>query len=137
SPYSTRSACGFNPLYIDLSQLPGATEWTNEGRASLEHARAAPTVEYERVFPLKAAALERAFARFTSDADTADFERFSQEQAGWLDTFSLFAAISESQQHRAWWEWPVALARREAPALARARVEHARRIRFHAWLQWV
>src|SRR5256885_1179344 len=35
SPYSTRSAFGFNPLYIDLTQLPGATDFTAEERASL------------------------------------------------------------------------------------------------------
>src|SRR6185295_5889097 len=86
SPYSTRSAFGFNPLYIDLSQLPGAMDFSAEERASLEAARAARTVQYDRVFPLKAAALERAFAHFESHGDATELERFRQEQSAWLET---------------------------------------------------
>jgi 4-alpha-glucanotransferase len=137
SPYSTRSAFGFNPLYIDLSQLPGGTDFTSEEKASLEAARAAPAVQYDRVFPLKAAALERAFTRFESEGDSGDFDRFSKEQRDWLETFALFAALSEVHLHKAWWEWPSGLARREPAALDEARRQHARRIRFHAWGQWV
>src|SRR5207237_6747334 len=80
SPYSTRSAFGFNPLYIDLSQLPGAMDFSPEERTSLETARAARTVQYDRVFPLKAAALERAFAHFEQTSDAIDFDHFRKEQ---------------------------------------------------------
>ncbi|MBK7857050.1 MAG: 4-alpha-glucanotransferase [Archangiaceae bacterium] len=137
SPYSTRSAFGFNPLYIDLNQLPGATDFTPEERASLKLARAAPTVQYERVFPLKEAALARAFARFEAQRDFAAFDAFVAEQKDWLDTFALFAALSDANQHRPWWEWPAPLANRDAKALAEANAQHATRIRYHAWLQWV
>lgn len=137
SPYSTRSAFGFNPLYIDLSQLPGATELSAEERASLEAARGAPTVQYDRVFPLKERALERAFAHFEKRGDTADFDRFRAEQRDWLDTFALFVAISESQQFRPWWEWPRPLAGRDSAAIAEAQAALAGKIRFQAWLQWV
>ena len=123
SPYSTRSAFGFNPLYIDLSQLPGATDWSADECASLEHARAAGAVEYQRVFPLKAAALERAFSR--------------QGNADWLETFALFAALAEQHLHKPWWEWPAGQAKRDPEALEEAKKQYAERITFHAWLQWV
>src|SRR5262249_28639970 len=41
SPYSTRSAFGFNPLFIDLSQLPGGADFSTEEKAWLEQARSA------------------------------------------------------------------------------------------------
>jgi 4-alpha-glucanotransferase len=137
SPYSTRSAFGFNPLYIDLNQLPGATDFSDAERASLQAARVAPSVQYERVFPLKAAALERAFAHFERHGDPSSLDRFRTEQREWLDTFTVFAAIAEAQAYRPWWEWPAPLARRDVQALAEVRRSLARRITFHAWLQQV
>jgi 4-alpha-glucanotransferase len=137
SPYSTRSAFGMNPLYIDLSQLPGGADFTSEEKASLEQARAASSVQYERVFPLKAAALERAFTRFEQEGDKAPFERFRSEQSEWLSTFALFAALAEAYDYKPWWEWPQGLARRETAALAEAERTLERRVRFQAWLQWV
>lgn len=137
SPYSTRSAFGLNPLFIDLSQLPGANDFTPEERASLETARASSRVEYGRVFPLKAAALERAFAWFEKKGHPGPFDTFRKEQRDWLETFALFVSISESQQHKPWWEWPEGLAKRHPKALEEAAKQFDRRIRFHAWLQWV
>lgn len=137
SPYSTRSAFGFNPLYIDLSQLPGASDFTAEERASLEAARAAPTVQYDRVFPLKAAALERAFTWFEKKVHHGAFETFRAEQREWLETYALFVTVSEQQQHRPWWEWPEAFAKRDPKTLEEFAKQHERRIRFHAWLQFV
>jgi 4-alpha-glucanotransferase len=137
SPYSTRSAFGFNPLFIDLAQLPGGADFSTDERAWLEQARGAAAVQYERVFPLKAAALERAFMRFEKEGDPAAFERFQAEQAEWLHTFALFAALAEAHQYKPWWEWPQGLARRDAAALDEAERTLGPRIRFHAWLQWV
>ncbi|MBL8954190.1 MAG: 4-alpha-glucanotransferase [Myxococcaceae bacterium] len=137
SPYSTRSAFGFNPLFIDLRQLEGATDFSADERASLELARAAPTVQYDRVFPLKEAALARAFARFEKKGDHAALDRFRIEQSDWLETFALFAVISDLQQHKAWWEWPEPLAKRHPAALDEVKHQHERAIRYQAWLQWV
>lgn len=137
SPYSTRSAFGFNPLYIDLSQLPGASDFTADERASLVAARAAPTVQYDRVFPLKAAALERAFAWFEKKVHPGEFDSFRKDQREWLDTYALFVTISEQHEHKPWWEWPEAFAKRDPKTLEDFTKQHERRIRFHAWLQFV
>ncbi len=137
SPYSTRSAFGFNPLYIDLSQLPGGLDFTADERASLQLARASGSVDYDRDFPLKAAALERAFARFDQKGDFGAFERFQAEHHAWLANLSLFVALSDANQHKPWWEWPAPLAHREPAALDEAERTLRPRIRFQAWLQWV
>lgn len=137
SPYSTRSAFGFNPLYIDLNPLPGGTDFTPEEQASLAQARAAATVQYDRVFPLKEAGLARAYARFEAANDFAAFDAFQLQQQGWLKTWALFAALSEAHGHKPWWEWPAPLARRDDAALEQASQTYAKRTRFHAWLQFV
>lgn len=137
SPYSTRSAFGLNPLFIDLSRLEGAA-FRDDERDQLAQARAADTVQYPLVFALKGAALERAFAHFETKGDRGAFERWqAAAEQEWLSGFALFAALSEAQGHRAWWEWPEGLAKRDPSAIAAASKEHERRVRFHAFLQWV
>lgn len=140
SPYSTRSAFGLNPLFIHLEWLPEGVAWTAEEKQRLAEAKASPTIRYDLVFPLKTAALERAFAAFESQGAPArkkELERFCAEQVFWLENYALYSALSEAQQARPWWEWPKGLAAREPKAMEAARKEYARRIRFHQWLQWV
>lgn len=54
----------------------------------------------------------------------ADLADFRVRSAGWLDDWTLFAALRR-QLDRAWTEWPVALRDREPDAMAAARAEHA------------
>jgi 4-alpha-glucanotransferase len=124
SPYSTKSAFGLNPLFIDLARLTDAPTLTPQELAQVAAARAAPSVRYELVFPLKTALLERSFQRFEAQADprrTAEFARFTQAHAAWLEDFALFTALSEANQRLPWWDWAPALAAREPRALAEAR----------------
>lgn len=140
SPYSTRSAFGLNPLFIHLDWLPEGVTWTAAEKQQLELARASPTIRYDLVFPLKTAALERAFAVFEKQGPTArsaEFDQFCTAQHGWLSNYALYSALSESFDAKPWWEWPAPLAKRALPALSDAQRLHASRIRFFQWLQWV
>lgn len=140
SPYSTRSAFGLNPLFIHLGWLPEGVHFSPEERERIEEARAAPTVRYDLVFPIKYAALERAYADFErqgASSRSKDFEQWCHAQASWLDGYALYATLSEAFERRPWWEWPNGLAQREPKALEAARATHRRRVRFHQWLQWV
>jgi 4-alpha-glucanotransferase len=140
SPYSTRSAFGLNPLFLHLGWLEEGVTFSDAEKRHLDEARAATSIDYARVFPLKTAALERAFATFERQGATARraaFERFCTEQAFWLPNYALYSALSESFGAKPWWEWPSALASRDLKALEAARQQHASRVRFHQWLQWV
>jgi 4-alpha-glucanotransferase len=140
SPYGTRSAFGLNPLFIHLGWLPEGVAFTDAERRTIEEARAAERVRYDLVFPVKEAALERAFATFESrgvSARSRDFEQWSLSHRHWVESYALYAALSEAFSRKPWWEWPAGLAQRVATALVVARAEHARRIRYHTWLQWV
>ncbi|QDE92991.1 4-alpha-glucanotransferase [Myxococcus xanthus] len=149
SPYATRSAFGLNPLFIDLQRLPeftaagGEAALSDAQRAQLAEARSAPRVRYDRVFPLKDAAFARAFDVFEAQHWTPQSERakafrqWRDAQGEWLESYALFTAISEQEDRRPWWEWPEPLRTRQPEALAQKSRELERRVRYHAWLQWV
>ena len=140
SPYSTRSAFGLNPLFIHLGWLPEGVEFTKKEQAAIAEARASKSVRYDLVFPLKTAALERAFATFEQQGASerrAEFEKWCVTQADWLDGYALYSALSEHFGAKPWWEWPTGLSTREPKALAAASNQHKARVRFHQYLQWV
>lgn len=149
SPYATRSAFGLNPLFIDLHQVPefqatgGERALTDEQKRQLAEARAAHRVRYDLVFPLKDAAFERSFNHFEQHEWAArtpraqQFQAWREAQGEWLESYALFTAISEDQQRRAWWEWPEPLRTRQPEALKAEGARLERRVRYHAWLQWV
>ncbi|NOJ83601.1 4-alpha-glucanotransferase [Myxococcus xanthus] len=149
SPYATRSAFGLNPLFIDLQRLPefiaagGEAALSDAQRAQLAEARSAPRVRYDLVFPLKDTAFARAFDVFEAQHWAPQSERakafrqWRDAQGEWLESYALFTAISEQEERRPWWEWPEPLRTRQPEALAQKGRELERRVRYHAWLQWV
>jgi 4-alpha-glucanotransferase len=141
SPYSTRSAFGLNPLFIHLGWLPEGVKFSAAEQQAIDEARASPTVRYDLVFPVKTAALERAFAAFEAQGATSAraraFGTWCESQRDWLEGYALYSTLSELHGQKPWWEWPSGLATREPKALEAARAQHGKRVRYHQWLQWV
>ncbi len=138
SPYSTCCAFGLNPLFIDLNPLIAryALTLTEQEQRHLAEARRSSVVRYDLVVPLKGALLARAFEAFEKEPDAA-FETFCAAKHAWLADYALFAALSEEQQRRPWWEWKDGLAERAPEALQAARTRLKRPMRFVQWAQWV
>jgi 4-alpha-glucanotransferase len=148
SPYSTQSAFGLNPLFIDLSQVPEFQELGGDGllsveaRERLEQARVAPRVRYPTVLPLKHEALRKCFERFDAvqyaqgTARAKEFDAYRETEGAWLSSYALFAAISRDRQLQGWWEWPEPLRDRHPTALEDAARRLAHEVRYHAWMQW-
>lgn len=146
SPYSALSAMATDPIYLAVDRVPQVAE----GQVALDEAetahlaavRQASRVDYVSVRALKMAVLGRAFDRFVhdewrSDAPAAQaLQAFIDEQAWWLSDYALFRVLHDAHDAHAWWDWPAALAAREADALATARLDHAHALLFCAWLQW-
>lgn len=139
SPYSSSSTFAGNPLLIspdvllkngllrseDLANCPGFAE---------------DYVDFEAVIAYKTALLWRAFERFEkerTETDREDLAQFQKANAYWLDDYALFAALKTAYNDVAWTDWPQALARREPEALAQARQQEARAIRFHVFMQFL
>ena len=145
SPYATRSAFGLNPLFIHLPSLSeyreagGVSTLNDEERWLLEEARAAHRVKYPSVIRVKWNALWTAFRRFEERGTDPGgrFEAYKRQSAVWLDSYALYAAMSEDQEQRPWWEWARGVRERQPQALSAARDRLGNRVRFHEWLQFV
>jgi 4-alpha-glucanotransferase len=137
SPYQSPSAFAGSPLMVALEPLVqrgwlDAIALPTEGFSNTR-------VEFPRVIPWRDEQLRRAaqgfFARATADERTA-FTAWCQAQASWLDEYALFMALFNAHGQTPWWEWEPPLRKRDAKAMAQARVEHARQIDFWRFVQW-
>jgi 4-alpha-glucanotransferase len=138
SPYQSPSAFAGNPLLISPQRL------AERGHLSPHDVAEPPPfpeerVDYPAVATYKATLLERAAASFDARGSAQErdaFERFSAEQAHWLDDFALYMALKEAHAGRAWVEWDAPLATRVPQALAQARKALAPAIEQHRYQQW-
>ncbi len=137
SPYFPSSRRYRNPLYLRVEEVPGAADAGAEldrlaaqGRALTGERR----IDRDAVFRLKMAALESLWAAGERVADDG-LTRYRAREGRALEEFATFCALAE--RHRAGWkQWPESYRHPASPAVARFAAEHARRVAFHAWIQW-
>jgi 4-alpha-glucanotransferase len=130
SPYQCFSAFAGNTLLVNPDQLVA------EGLLSPEDLTGAPefsgeAVEYGAAISFKGALLGKAFANFRAGAGgeaAAEFEKFKQDAAAWLDDYALYRSLKRERGEAAWTEWEPALVRRDPAALDAARARLAAEI---------
>ena len=136
SPYYPSSRRFSNPLYLRVEEVPGWQDLDAGFRERVGQAGRALNgsrrIERDAIFELKMEALEAIFAGFRGETGF-DWYRGGQGQA--LVDFSTYCAIAE-KHGKDWRAWPAPLRRPDSPDVASFRAEHARRLEFHAWLQW-
>jgi 4-alpha-glucanotransferase len=122
SPYQAFSAFAGNPNLISPDEL------LKEGllqAGDLEHASFPEDhVDYGPVIDFKRALVTKAWQNFQGGAAAAlrgRFEDFCRRHASWLDDYSLFRALKDAHEGKAWNEWPRPLSLREPAAVAEAR----------------
>jgi 4-alpha-glucanotransferase len=82
------------------------------------------TVDYSVVFPFKRGLLEKAWTNFRTGVPAElkfAFEQFSNDQAHWLDDYSLFRVLKARYNGAYYLEWPEELVKRVPAALDQAR----------------
>lgn len=137
SPYSPASRLFLNLLHVapgaiygaervDLSDLDAAGRELNKQRM----------IDRNQVWVLKSKALERVWNALKLEPNV-EFRRWEIEQGLQLQRFAVWSVIAEDQQHADWRRWPEELRRPDSPGVVRFAAEHAERIRFHVWAQWV
>lgn len=154
SPYSPSSRVFIDPMAIDVEAVPDVPESpacmaaiaAPALREKLERARAAPLVDHEAVCALKLPVLEQAFAWFDvhhghDDPRGQAFARFVAEQGAPLARYAEFEAIRLDRARKGlpvldWHAWEDGWRDPHSPLLQAFRDEHARDIRFVAYLQW-
>ncbi|MGJ0454890.1 MAG: glycogen debranching protein GlgX [Methylocystis sp.] len=145
SPYYPSDRRFLDPLYIDVAELQRtlgvSIDFDEKTAAALS---AAADVDYRGVHALKMAALERAFAVFLDRsrrqpdaAPVVSFAGFIDQGGAALARFCVFEAVSEARNGQSWRMWPQELREARDAALSTFASEHATRVQFQQFLQWL
>jgi 4-alpha-glucanotransferase len=153
SPYSPSSRQFLNPLYVDLEALP---EWREVAPTllddvhfaeTLKAVRSADLIDYPAVAGLKRRAFEAVFRAFEaselqrSTPRGKAFLAFVEQGGLAVARFACFEALHEHAQEKdlgwSWRSWPDGLGDPASDAVRRFAEEHADRIRFSQFQQWV
>lgn len=149
SPYSAISAMAIDPIFVTMEDVPefeacgGESALCDDDRQAILAARRAHTVEYTRIRPVKARALQAAFRQFISTDWSVQTTRahalaaFIQDQSWWLADYALFRALHDRERGTAWMEWPAPIRERAPEALVAARAELADEVLFYEYVQWI
>jgi (1->4)-alpha-D-glucan 1-alpha-D-glucosylmutase len=144
SPYSPSSRLFLETLHIDPTALPGVAGSraaalladTGERIAAL---RDAALVDHAGVWGVLRPVLDALWAEFSPHSDPA-FAAFRRELGAPLEAHATFEALSEHfRAEGAWWmgDWPEPFRACGSDEVRRFREQHAERVAFHAWLQWL
>jgi 4-alpha-glucanotransferase len=139
SPYAPSSRRFLNWLAIDVEAVPEASsdsvrEYVASLAGELAALRAQPLVDYTGVARLKAAALERCFARLTGWRAAA-FRQFVEAGGEALRRFAVFEALVASFG-RDIAQWPPELQQPNGPRVAAYANLRAHAVAFGMYLQW-
>ncbi len=145
SPYSPTSRRFRNPIYLHVEDVPGAAALLGAGGELDALATAGraldgdPRIDRDAVWRLKLAALALIWdgGHWADRApEAAAFATWRRDRGGALEQFATWSVLAEAHGG-SWRSWPAALRAPHDPAVAAFAGEHAERIAFHAWLQWL
>jgi 4-alpha-glucanotransferase len=131
SPYLPATRRFRNPLYLRVSEVPGAGEVDLEddaGRALSD----GPLIDRDAIWARKRDILMRIFF---AHGGGKEFAIWREEQGQTLQDWATWAAIAE-EHGGDWHSWPEELRRPDGPELAAYVQQHGAVVAFHAWLQW-
>ena len=138
SPYQCLSVFAGNPLLISPERLIADKSLDP---ADLENAPSFPEdrIDYGAVIEFKMLLLRKSFERFERKATQhkrKEFEVFCQQNASWLETYSLFMALKEAHGLTAWSTWEEDIRRRQPESLKRWNRKLDHEIRHHKYQQY-
>ena len=137
SPYSPASRQWLNLLHVAPGDAPGAERVDLSDLAAAGRAlNAERQIDRAAVWALKKEALERIFAVVRRELPV-EFRIFATKHQRSLERFATWCAIAESQPSSDWRTWPADLRRPDSPAVAAFAAQHAGRVLFYSWAQWV
>jgi 4-alpha-glucanotransferase len=135
SPYSAGSRRYRNPLYLDIDQVPGIDRVETEVaslRADIRRLNDDRLIHRDRVHRMKRSVLE---ALWEQVGDVPELDGFIAADPGVVE-YATFCSMAE-EYGESWRAWPEGVRHPHAAGVHRFRRDHARRIRFHVWLQWL
>lgn len=143
SPYLPSSRLFVNPIYI-RPELIAEYHDLNQYDASIIESLRTTTLDddpqalldRDRTWQAKSQALELIHRVDMSASRRMAFTAFRVARGRRLEDFATWCLLSELHGSD-WHDWPAELHDPHGAAVARVRREHADRIDFHMWLQWI
>ena len=120
SPYQSFSTFAGNPYFIDLEAFVKAGYLEESDCENCDWGGSESYVDYEKIYNSRFRLLRKAFENYDCEGDP-EYQKFVEENAAWLEDYSLYMAIKDSLNGISWIEWPKELKNREKDALAEAR----------------
>ncbi len=141
SPYLPTTRRFANPLYLRVERIPEYAYLDAAPRAEIDRlaseARSKPAViDRDSAWTAKLAALRLIHAAGLEPGRAIAYRSFCRREGATLDDFAIWCALSEA--HGADWHgWPEPVRHPHNPAVAAFATDHAARVDFYRWLQWV
>lgn len=138
SPYQCFSAFAGNPYLISPDELVADGLLTQDDLNKMKDLPASH-VDFGLVIPRKLDLLQQAFSNYQAHPEQLRpaFDYFCAENASWLDDYTLFMALKESNGGGSWSGWPEPLKMRQKTALRKAQSELAEIIMRFAFYQFL
>jgi 4-alpha-glucanotransferase len=147
SPYQPLDRRFLDPLAIDVVSIPELRASEPALRLYASHAdaiaalRAAPLVDYTGVGRIKDSILHACHEAFErrdpGEPRPRAFAEFVEAGGSALRDFAVFSALSEAHGGAPWMSWPSALRQPDSAGVLAFAREHAVRVRYHLYLQWI
>ncbi|MDD4839345.1 MAG: 4-alpha-glucanotransferase [Clostridia bacterium] len=134
SPYCGISSYAGNNLYINPFELMDFGLINQEEADSAKYHGDMYQVNYEFAKEKRKWILEVAYQHITPKIQV-QIDKYSKEEAYWLDDYALFQAVAE-EQGTEWWNWEENLAKHEPKAVEKAKKEYEKRIEFYKFEQF-
>ena len=104
SPYASYSTFAGNPYFIDLDILAEKGYLRPEEYRNEKWFEEPGRVDYGIMYNTRYPVLRKAVERFLQNPP-ADYEKFLKENADWLDDYSLFMALKDTNEGKPWQQW--------------------------------
>ncbi|MBQ2135813.1 MAG: 4-alpha-glucanotransferase, partial [Clostridia bacterium] len=128
SPYQSFSSYAGNPYFVDIQTLIEEGLLTQAEAEAFDFGDNPERVDYGKLYENRLKLLKLAFSRFEiSD----DYISFCNENAFWLDDYSLFMAIKNIHNDACWNEWEKEYKHKNEEKIACARIELTEIIKFY------
>lgn len=136
SPYQALSAYAGNPYFIDLDALCAEGLLEENEYKEIDWGTDPYNVNYEKIFDSRFKVLRLAFER-SKEKDDEDFKRFTKENSHWLKDYSLYMALKNYFDLKAWTEWDEDIRLREPAAIKKYSKLLSDDIEFYNYIQYL
>lgn len=136
SPYQSFSTFAGNPYFIDLESLVEKGWLTPQDCRRADFGSSESYIDYEKMYRARFRLLRKAYDN-SSIASDPDFQRFTRENAFWLEDYALYMAIKDSLKGASYLTWEEGLRLRRKEALDAARAKLAEEIACYRFQQYL